>query len=356
MSIDQPEPALLASAPPKPSLRRLFLGDDGLRAGWSLLLFLIFLAGISFVTNLLLFHFHVVPKPVKGAPPITTLAPRGTILRDGLGFFDLAVSALLMALVERRPFRRYGTPARRSVPDFLIGLLWGFAFLSGLVAMLEITHHLAWDGMALHGSLLWSYAGKWAVGFLCVGLFEEYFLRGYLQYTVARGVSGIARAMSVSNRYTYAIGFWIAAFLFSIVLFAVGHLGNGGETFSGILAVSLAGLVFVFSLWRTASLWWAIGFHAAWDWGQTFFYGTPDSGLHGVGHLFSTHPLGAASLSGGSDGPEGSLLVIPTLLLALLVIHLTLPYSPRFLTPDQMPPGRLESEGSGLAAEPSPGF
>jgi uncharacterized protein len=29
------------------------------------------------------------------------------------------------------------------------------------------------------------------------------------------------------------------------------------------------GLLFCLSLRRTGSLWWAVGFHAAWDWGQT---------------------------------------------------------------------------------------
>lgn len=317
--------------------RDFFLGDDGLRAGWSLIVFALLCVLLSGVVNSLLFHFHLVPARDAG------LTPGSTDLRDGSGFAILAIGALLMSAIERRPFRRYGTPLRRAVPDLLIGLLWGFTFLSALIAALLLSHHLAWEGTALHGSAAWSFGLRWALAFLCVGLFEEYFLRGYLQYTVARGVSGIARAVSVSSRHTYAIGFWVAAFLFSVVLFAVGHLGNGGETVSGVLAVSLAGLVFVFSLWRTASLWWAIGFHAAWDWGQTFFYGTPDSGLHGVGHLFNTHPLGAPSLSGGSAGPEGSLFVIPTLLLALLVIHLTLPFRPRYLTPDQTAPGELDA-------------
>jgi hypothetical protein len=42
-------------------------------------------------------------------------------------------------------------------------------------------------------------------------------------------------------------------------------------------------------------------------------------------HLLATHPIGARMLSGGSDGPEGSVLGIPVLLLVALVIHLTLP-------------------------------
>jgi uncharacterized protein len=43
------------------------------------------------------------------------------------------------------------------------------------------------------------------------------------------------------------------------------------------------------------------------------------------GHLLSAVPVGSPLLSGGTAGPEGSILVIPTLLVAALVIHLTLP-------------------------------
>ena len=35
-----PEPAII-TAPPQPTLRALFLGDDGLRAGWSVLLYIL---------------------------------------------------------------------------------------------------------------------------------------------------------------------------------------------------------------------------------------------------------------------------------------------------------------------------
>ena len=117
-----------------------------------------------------------------------------------------------------------------------------------------------------------------------------------------------------------------------------GHLGNKGETAPGIFAVGLAGAVFAFSLYRTGSLWWGIGIHTSWDWAQTYFYGTADSGLIAVGHLFNTRATGPVLLSGGSVGPEGSVFVIPTLLLVALVIHLTLPKRTYPLTPDQSAP------------------
>ena len=70
----------------------------------------------------------------------------------------------------------------------------------------------------------------------------------------------------------------------------------------------------------TGTAWWAIGCHAAWDWAETFFYGTADSGLQPQGHYLTTNPVGNALWSGGADGPEGSLLVIGAILLLLALL------------------------------------
>ena len=61
--------------------------------------------------------------------------------------------------------------------------------------------------------------------------------------------------------------FWMAALLFSII-FAGGHLSNPDENKSGIIMVFIDGMNMCFTLWRTGNLWFAIGNHAAWDWGS----------------------------------------------------------------------------------------
>jgi membrane protease YdiL (CAAX protease family) len=95
----------------------------------------------------------------------------------------------------------------------------------------------------------------------------------------------------------------------SIRSFALGHLSNVESTL-GLVEVGLTGLILCLSLWYTKSLWWAVGFHAGWDWGQSYFYGTPDSGLLIEGHLLASHPAGNPLWSGGTVGPEGSPLVV----------------------------------------------
>jgi hypothetical protein len=192
----------------------------------------------------------------------------------------------------------------------------------------------------------------WAAAFLLVGCVEEGIFRGYLQFTLTRGINfwwalGVValiclhlalRAKGNGAVGVYAIallglfpclilqvrkaprsGFWQAAWVTS-TLFGFIHTSNGGENWIGIFAAALIGFVFCVSVWGTGSAWWAIGCHAAWDWAETFFYGTADSGMQPQGHYLTTSPVGNALWSGGADGPEGSLLVIGAILLLLALL------------------------------------
>jgi hypothetical protein len=79
------------------------------------------------------------------------------------------------------------------------------------------------------------------------------------------------------------------------------------------------------SIWRTGSLWCAVGIHAAWDWGQSFLFGVANSGTMNQHRLLATHPQGPAILSGGTTGPEGSILVVGVLALGIVIVVFTLP-------------------------------
>ena len=320
--------------PLRSRLHPLFFGDDGLRAGWSIALFLLPFAAFFAVASL-----QPANSGARPAPAIPQeITPGLLIFGDGLPLFFALAAALLMARIERRPFAHYGLKLERMAPDFAAGLLWGLLAVSALVGSLWLSHAIRFDGRLQHSGAALLFGVKWAVACLLVGVFEEFLFRGYLQFTLSRGVAGIVRALAPRNPRAHGIGFWFAALVLSGGVFALTHTSNQGETPTGIVAVGVAGAVFAFSLWRTGSLWWAIGFHSAWDWAQSFLYGTPDSGSVSQGRLLRTHPIGARWLSGGSDGPEGSLLVIPTLLLVALVIQRTLPRRGYPLTPDQAKP------------------
>ena len=101
------------------------------------------------------------------------------------------------------------------------------------------------------------------------------------------------------------------------------HVSNPGETWIGIFAAAFIGFVFCVSVRLTGSAWWAIGCHAGWDWAETYFYGTADSGLTPHGSYLTSTPAGNPLWSGGAVGPEGSLLVLGAILflLALVLVY-----------------------------------
>jgi len=214
----------------------------------------------------------------------------------------------VVSRVQQRPLDVYGIPPRQAFGwRFWEGVAWGFAMLSLLLSPLWLMGHFHVDSVSLKGGALLAYGLGWALVFLCVSVNEELTFRGYLLFTAAR------RA-----------GFRRAAIYLSLG-FGIAHLFNPGETLIGILQVVGTGLLFCFMIRRTGNLWFALGFHASWDWAQTFFYGTPDSGLKSIGYFLNTSIQGPAWLTGGATGPEGSIFSLAILALCALLIHLRFP-------------------------------
>jgi membrane protease YdiL (CAAX protease family) len=89
--------------------------------------------------------------------------------------------------------------------------------------------------------------------------------------------------------------------------------------------VFAVGLLACLMLRRTGDLWFPIGFHFSWDYAESFIFGVPDSGNVAAGHLLSTHMHGSKWLTGGSVGPEGSVLVFVLLGLTTFAFHRAYP-------------------------------
>ena len=306
--------------PAQPStLHKIFIGLDGLRAGWSLLIFIAMVAAIAFSVRIIGHKLHV-PDLNK---PGTELSPLFGLLIEGLNFLGVLLITWIMSKIERRPNSVYGFGDSRRFQHFFAGLAWGVICLSFLILILWKAGLLVIDRRVLFGSDTFRYGFIWLFGFFLVGLFEEYATRGYVQYTLTRGLAGFYR-WAFKTSHSAALGFWTSAVILSF-LFGLGHNNNPGESPIGLLSAGLAAMVFCLSLWRTGSLWWAIGLHTSWDWGQSFFYGVADSGLMIQHHLLATHPAGKPILSGGSTGPEGSIFVLAILALIVVIVFVTLP-------------------------------
>lgn len=283
----------------------IFFGRDGLRAGWSILLYVASLAGLLFLVRFEV-HWFAVHLHQKSAGPMGA-HPTIAIVGEASLLLMVVLATALMAWLERRRVAFYGLLGVDRVRQFLIGAASGFIFLSLLVGILLATHHLSLDRPPTAAGRALGYAAAWGLCFFLVGMTEELMLRGYLLFTLARGIR-----------------FWPAAILLA-ALFGMLHKGNPGESPFGLVAAALIALVFSLSLWRLGHLWWAIGFHMTWDWGESYFYGTADSGMVSAGRLMHAKPLGNLLVSGGATGPEGSAWVVLVVVLAAVFVWVTQP-------------------------------
>jgi len=284
---------------PPSLLHRIFVGQQGIRAGWSIGLFIILMA---LITAALFLPIQFIFR--KNGIALTDDQPLPASVGELAGFLGLLGASMIMAFIEHKPLISYGLEGTRRPASFIYGTLSGFFALSLLVFALNLCGVLCFDGRAAFDWNAVSYAFAWGAAFLLVGLYEEYLMRGYLQSTMTRG-----------------IGFWWSAILLSAA-FGCLHIFNKGESSVGIFTAALVGLIFCISLWYLKQLWWAIGFHASWDWSQSYLWGTADSGKLTQGHFFSVHPQGNIYLSGGATGPEGSVMAIPLLLLIAVIMLL----------------------------------
>ena len=286
----------LTPPPPVGIASKIFLNEAGLRAGWRLLIYAAFVAAIGFAGGMVLRHFA---RPTRGV-----FSARYMFAGEIFSLVVIFAAALIMSRIEGRSPGAYGLPAGSAFGKlFWQGFLVGLVEVSALVGLIAAFGGYSFGALAVHGGELWRWALLWAIFFVFVGLFEEFLFRGYTQFTLAGG-----------------IGFWPAAIVLSASFGAV-HLGNPGEGWVGAAAVVMIGLIFALTLRRTGSLWFAVGLHASFDFGETFLYSVPNSGNVFDGHLSNASLHGAKWLTGGSVGPEGSVFSFLTMAILALLVH-----------------------------------
>lgn len=289
--------------------RKIFVGTRGIRSGWRLTIFLLILAGSIFGL------FAVGILRIPAAARIFGqgfLSPNFEFLLEIPTAICLLVCSLVMARIEKRGLADYGLSLRRGAgKDFLWGLFWGLCVFSGVIVLIAAWHGVSFGGLALHGPALLKYASLWAIGFLLVGFVEEFLYRGYVQFTL-----------------TQAIGFWPAAVVWSLA-FAGVYLTNPDENLVGAFEILLFAIFACLTLRRTGALWFAIGFHAAGDYAETFLFSVRDSGYAASGTFLNSSFHGPAWLTGGKVGPEASVFSMLVLCVAMFCFHFLYPQDSR---------------------------
>lgn len=310
---EQSTPDLHMPAPPQSSV---FFFEESLRPGWGILLaftlFLVISRLISAVFKRYVpwYHFPRAPHlhmPLEYAPQFIALGA-------------LMAGVFVVSILEHRKMATYGYGGRNKGFMFLVGIAIGLALTSALVLVMNSMGLVTISDIQIFRWTFVRYACEHALGFLCVAMFEQSGFRGYLQYSLTRGLTFLYKAIfGFVTSFVWA--FWTSAVLCGL-LFVWYYSHTVGETAFGLLTAFLLSLLSAWSLWRTGNLWWAIGFNFAYNFTEAFLFGAPASTWALQDRLHITAPIGASLMNGGRVGPEGSPLFLAVIAIAAVLIAL----------------------------------
>ena len=250
-----------------------FFGPHGLRAGWRILLFVVFAWTASFVVGI----------PILASGLFDTMTAGFVVLLLG----GLLASAAMLHWVDRRPVGALGFALEpRAVTDSVVGFGVGGGLLGLAVLVLAVAGTARWVADA--GTVpeyAASLAGALAM-FVVAAAMEEVLFRGYPFHVLVQG-----------------IGVWPAVLATSL-LFALAHRGNDHANWLGLANIFLAGIMLAVAYLRTRSLWFATAAHVGWNWVMSALLDFPVSGAQFDTPLYSARELGADWWTGGPFGPE----------------------------------------------------
>lgn len=243
--------------------------------------------------------------PFGPPPPFDAWRDAQLFWAEGKLLLIVLGSTAVMAAIERRGFWSYGLGGPRALRRFSWGGFWGATLMLAFAGCLIAARQITIEGRLLRGGDALTYGAAYAAAFIIAAIAEEALYRGYAQTTLAR-----------------LVGFWPAAILLSLT-FGLAHLNNAGESSIAVGNAIIAGTVLSLCLRLSGSLWWGIGFHAAWNWVQSFILGAPASGFLIETRLLQSQTVGDPFWSGGLAGPEGSALAVPILCVAAVIVAAT---------------------------------
>jgi CAAX protease family protein len=281
--------------------KEVFVGAAGVRAGWRALIFL----GSVIAVQALLQEIVVLILRARGI-----VAPEGLyalffLVSDTIALIAVVIATGIMARWERRKFTDYGLPDKNAFGRrFWEGAVFGYAGVSLLILLIFLAGGYSAGSLAIHGVALARATLLWVLASLAIGFAEEYFFRGYPQYILTQGM-----------------GFWPAAFLISFLFGAIHYFTKPYERWPDWASTGLIALLLCLTLRRTGDLRFAIGFHAAFDFGAIFVYSGPNGGRLAPDRLLTATFHGGDWLTGGQLGPEASLLVFPVIAAMFVAFH-----------------------------------
>jgi len=245
-------------------------------------------------------------------------------LVNPIGPLVASILALLVAsrLLDRRPVAEYGFHFNRHwfadlgaglvigmllmMLIFITELMTGWVQVTGVLQSNESTLGFGWGLLA--GVVL----------FLCTGIWEEMFSRGYPLRNLAEGFNWKRLGPGTAL---------VLGYVCSSIIFGLMHIFNQYVTPMAVVNLIIAGLWLGVAYVLTGELALPIGIHIAWDFCQGSVFGFPVSGVRTLASVLAFQQRGPDLLTGSTFGPEGGLIGLLAMLLGCLLVvgwvHLT---------------------------------
>lgn len=266
-------------------------GENGVKAGYRVLIFfaLTYLAPITFgffLGVLLRLLVHMVAIPHNMALPAHHLTPQ--MLKDSkyitssaivlfgalVELVTISLSVLIIAWLEGNTISSYFLSQKKRFKFFVFGFVCASAITLPFAVLLHFVHK---NQPYIDPATIVVGIFLVLISCLMIGFSEELMFRGYIQKTLDS-----------------AISFW-PALVISSVLFGAFHLSNLSTAtvihhpfiaFGYVFEHACMGVLLCVGLRQMGTLWWPIGFHAAWD----FFLIAAKTGV-GYNIMAPLHPI-----------------------------------------------------------------
>ena len=137
---------------------------------------------------------------------------------------------------------------------------------------------------------------------ILVGYWEELVFRGYLFQNIVEGL-GI-----------------ITAVIVSCLLYGLIHYANPNATVLSSIIIIGFGFLRIYGYLSTKMLWLSMGMHIGWNFFQGPIFGFAASGHKKATLIQHSFLSDRQYLTGGEFGPEGSVIILPILILTIFVM------------------------------------
>jgi len=300
-----------------------------LRFFWRLLLqSLLWLFPYSLLTSLTVAVTQAFSSPANKA----LLSPSGTLV-DAISPLWIAISMIFSVWIsgkymDHRSIQDFGFHIKSGwMQDFIFGLVLG-ALLMVFIFLAELgAGWISIDGFFQHNQPGFSFTSDILVAFIlfvCVGVYEELWIRGYLLHNLAE---------ALNFRFLSARIALLAAYLISSVIFGFLHAANPNASTISSISIAAAGLFLGLGFILTGDLAIPIGIHITWNFFEGNVFGFPVSGISHSATFIQINQSGPVAWTGGAFGPEAGLIGLSAIVLGCILTFTWIRYRGGKVTP-----------------------